>query len=450
MRQKPVRLRLPVPPHLFRRLLLHYYQQFFTGPDAPGTLTPRKLMRRLAEAGHEVHVIATDFNVYSEQTEPPEEHTFANGGRWVVHRLPSPRGLRRGLRARLNTYLGFAWPAWRFARQLPRPDVVLASIQPLFTGVVALRLARRWRSPFVLEIRDLWPDALVAKRALSSAQAWPLHRLANHLYRRAGRIVSLTPGIKAELRKKGVDGAKLDVFPNGYDPAMYDLPAGTRQRVRAELGWGNDFVAVFTGTHVEVTAVETIVRAAAVLRARPGIRFDLFGKGQRKPAAMRLAQELGLNNIHFNDPVPKGRIPGILAAADVALMTLFKSPLIDIYFENKLVDYLGAGKPILAAMDGMQGDIIRQHRAGWVVGSFDHAGLARLVTEAAGAPDALAEMGRNGQRLARASLLLADILARYTAVLEAAAAGQLTTIPPWEPFPTEAGNRKLRTEDEWS
>ena len=53
-------------------VIIHYYQQFFTGPDAPGTLTPRKLMRRLAQAGHKVHVVATDFNVYNEQSEPPE------------------------------------------------------------------------------------------------------------------------------------------------------------------------------------------------------------------------------------------------------------------------------------------------------------------------------------------------------------------------------------------
>jgi glycosyltransferase involved in cell wall biosynthesis len=415
-------------------VVIHYYQQFFTGPNAPGTLTPRKFLRRLADAGHTVHVVATDFNVYNEQTEPPEEYASPSGGRLVVHRLPSARGLRRGLRARLRTYVGFAWPAYRFARKLPRPDVVLGSIQPLFTGMVAQRLARRWRTPFLLEIRDLWPDALEAKNALSRWQAWPLHRIANHLYRSADRIVSLTPGIKSELLKKGLPQTKLDVFPNGFDPGMYDLPAGTREQVRAALGWDGQFVAVFTGTHVEVTAVETIVKAANLLRHRADIRFDLFGKGQSKPAAMKLAGSLGLANIHFHDPVPKNRIPGILAAADVALMTLFRSPLIDIYFENKLVDYLGAGKAILAAMDGMQGRLIATHKAGRVVGSFDHEGLAKLVAEAAAAPEQIRTMGANGRRLAAERLRLSDILDRYTRLLEAAAAGRAGQMPAWEPL----------------
>jgi len=410
-------------------VVIHYYQQFFTGPNAPGTLTPRKLMRRLAQAGHEVHVVTTDFNVYNEQTEPPEEERFSSGGRWTVHRIPSPRKLRRGLRARLNTYLGFTLPAYRFAKKLPKPAVIIGSIQPLFTGLVAQRLARHWRVPFLLEIRDLWPDALVAKNAISSWQAWPLHSLANFLYARADRIVSLTPGIKKELVKKGVSADKMDVFPNGFDPAMYLLPAGTRERVRAELGWQEKFVAVFTGTHVEVTAVETIVRASHLLRDRADIRFDLFGKGQRKPAAMRLAQELGLKNIFFHDPVPKNQIPGILAAADVALMTLFQSPLIDIYFENKLVDYMGAGKPILAAMDGMQGQLIEKNRAGRVVGSFDHEGLARLVAEAAAAPEALAELGRNGREFAGRQLLLENILDNYMKRIEDVAQGRAKEMP---------------------
>jgi glycosyltransferase involved in cell wall biosynthesis len=415
-------------------VIIHYYQQFFTGPDAPGTLTPRKFMRHLADQGHTVHVVATDFNVYNEQTEPPETYASPSGGLLEVHRVPSARGLRRGLRARLHTYVGFAWPAYWFGRRLPRPDVVLGSIQPLFTGMVAQRLARRWRTPFLLEIRDLWPDALEAKKAISAWQAWPLHRIANHLYRCADRIISLTPGIKSELLKKGVPQTKLDVFPNGFDPAMYDLPAGTREQVRAELGWNGQFVAVFTGTHVEVTAVETIVKTAERLKHRTDIRFDLFGKGQRKPAAMELAKRLGLANIHFHDPVPKNRIPGILAAADVALMTLFKSPLIDIYFENKLVDYMGAGKAILAAMDGMQGRLIATHKAGRVVGSFDHQGLAKLVEEAAVAPEQIRLMGANGYRLASDRLRLSDILDRYTRLLAAAAMGRAVQLPAWEPL----------------
>jgi glycosyltransferase involved in cell wall biosynthesis len=415
-------------------VIIHHFQQFFAGPNSPGTLTPRKLVRLLADRGHQVHVVAGDFNAYSEQEEPSEDQPSPGGGRMQVHRLPAARGMRRGLRARLETYLGYAFRARRFARTLPRPDVVVGSIQPLFTGWVARRQALRWGVPFLLEVRDLWPDALVVKGAITAWQAWPLHRLANRLYAGAGRVVSLTPGIKTVLVKKGLPPGKVDVLTNGFDPELYQLAPGSRDRVRAELGWQDRFVALFTGTHVEVTAVETIVRTAAALRERTDIRFDLFGQGQRKPAAMALAQELGLANIHFHDPVPKRRIPELLEAADVALMTLFKSPLIDIYFENKLLDYMGAGKPILAAMDGMQSELIRQFQTGRAVGSFDHEGLAGLVTEAAADYEPLRAMGANGRRLVQERFLMSDILNRYAIVIEAVAERRADKIPAWDPL----------------
>ena len=75
-------------------------------------------------------------------------------------------------------------------------------------------------------------------------------------------------------------------------------------------------------------------------------------------------------------------------------------------------------------MDGMQGDLIAKYRAGRVVGSFDHEGLARLVAEAAAAPADFAELGRNGREFARRQLLLEDILQRYQKRIEEVAQGR--------------------------
>jgi glycosyltransferase involved in cell wall biosynthesis len=413
---------------------VHFFQQFFTGPAAPGTLQPRELVKRLGAKGNRVEVIAGNLNAYNEQEEPPEELLFEGGGRVIVSRVMARKGFRGGLAARLQTYLGYSARAWSAARKLGRPDVVVGSIQPLFTGLVAIRHARKHSVPFLLEVRDLWPDALVAKGALSRWQAAPLEWMARLLYDGADRIVCLTPGLKVELLKKGVSPGKVDIFTNGLEPASYDLPPGTREEVRERLGWGQDFVAVYVGSHVEVTAIDVIVRAAAELRERQGIRIDLFGQGQRKAAAIALARDLGLRNIHFHDPVPKAEVPRILAAADAGLMTLFESPLIHIYFENKFVDYLGAALPIVAAMGGEQAELIRRHGLGRVTRAFDHAGLARLILEAASDLDGRRSAGERGRRFARERLFLPDIVERYSVRIEAVAAGAGSSLPPWDPF----------------
>ncbi len=412
-----------------------YVHQFFAGPEAPGPAQPRALVRRLAERGHAVDVVACDLNAYNEQTEPEEAWAAPGGGSVRVHRLPAPRNLRASLANRLKTYGRFAWAAYRHGRHLSRPDVVMASIQPLFGGFAAWRLARRWRKPFLLEIRDLWPDALVVKKAISQWQAAPLEAMARALYSGADRVVCLTPGLKTELLKKGMPGTRIDLFPNGYDESCFRLESGTRDRMRAELGWNGRFVAVYTGTHTEVTAIETIVRAAEVLKARRDIRIDLFGTGQTKPKAIALARELGLENIHFHDPVPKARVPAILAAADAGLMTLFRSPLIHIYFENKFIDYMGSRLPILASMDGVQADLIRRCGAGVVAPTFDPAALAAAIAEAADHPARCREMGEAGHRFISSRLVQRTILDRYAETLEAMGRGEIAARPTWDPFP---------------
>ena len=179
-----------------------YVHQFFAGPEAPGPAQPRALVRRLAERGHTVEVVACNLNAYNEQVEPEEFYDVSGGGSVRVHRLPVPRGLRTSLAHRLKTYGQFAWSAYRFGRRMVVPDVVMVSIQPLFGGVAAMRLARRWKRPFLLEIRDLWPDALLVRKAIARWQAMPLQAMARSLYFGADRVVCLTPGLKTEILSK--------------------------------------------------------------------------------------------------------------------------------------------------------------------------------------------------------------------------------------------------------
>ncbi len=411
-----------------------YIHQFYPGADAPGPEQPRQLVRTLAARGHSVDVIACDFNAYNEQDEIPENWVDPSGGSVRVHRLVSPRNLRASLRNRLATYVRFAWKAHRFGRRLAKPNVVMATIQPLFGGYAAYRLARRWRVPFLMELRDLWPDALVVKGAVKKYQAAPLEWLARKLYRGADRLVSLTPGIKLELIGKGISPDKIDLFPNGYRADAFKGAAENREAIREKYGWNGKFVGVYAGTHTEVTAVDVLVRAAQLLTDRTDIELNLFGSGQTKSAAIDLARSMGLTNIRFHDAVPKSTIPAILAGADVALMTLFKSPLIHIYFENKLIDYMGASKPILGAMDGLQRSLIEREKAGRVVSSLDHHALADLIRHAADHPQELVAMGQAGHRFITEHLTQEVILDRYARVLEAMAERRLSDVPVWDPL----------------
>lgn len=411
-----------------------YIHQFYAGPEAPGPAQPRELVRVLAQRGHRVDVLACDFNAYNEQDEPEESIHVPGGGAIRVHRIKTPRKIRHSLKNRLRSYITFAWRAYSLAGKMNRPDIVFATIQPLFAGYAGLRLARKYSRPFMLEMRDLWPDALVVKKAITPWQARPLQKMAHALYFGCDRMAVLTPGLKTEILKKGVPPQKVDLFPNGIKKPDSEPTEETRQAVRKQYGWSDQYVAVYTGTHTEVTAVDVFVRAAAALQDRTDIRIDLFGTGQTKPAAMALANELNLQNIHFHDPVPKSKIPEILAGADAALMSIFKSPLVHIYFENKLSDYMGAKRPILAALGGVQADLIEREKIGRCVPSLDGDGLAATIRDAADHPDQFNSMGEAGYQFVYKHLAQAVILNQYADTIEAVQRGESETLEAWDPL----------------
>ena len=415
-------------------LNIHYYMQFLPGEDSVGSRQPVTFAKLLARKGHRVSVLSTDYNLDDSQKEPSVHESVEGGGTLDILRIPSPRGGRGSNVARLWSYIVFMVRVAVVGLRLEKPDVIVGSIQPLFTGAAALSVAKVRRVPFVLEVRDLWPDALVVKGAMGRRTAAPLFWISHGLYRHADRIVSLTPGIKHELVGKGISPGKIDVCPNGFDPELYSKGHRDRQAVRETYGWGDDLVVIYTGSYTKVTAVEVLVRAANRVKDRAGIRFEFFGDGPTRATVEALSRELGAANITFHDPVPKVEVPGLLAGADVAMMSLFVSPLVHIYFENKFIDYMGAGKPILAAMGGEQAEIITKFGTGKVVPSFDDGGMAQMVRDAAEDFAPFAEMGRRGTQLVQDRLLLPTILDRYADIVERVATGGAGEIQAWEPL----------------
>ena len=413
---------------------IHYYMQYFPGENAVGAQQPATLARFMAQKGHEVTVISTDYNLDTGKAEEALVRKFPGGGCLEILRIYSPRGGRGRNFQRLFAYIYFMANAIWAGLHLSRPDVIISSIQPMFTGLAGSAVAIGKNVPFVLEVRDLWPDALIVKEAVSPLLAKPMFWITDFLYKISHRIISLTPGIKTELVKKNIHPEKIDVFPNGFDPNLFNIQEGTRKTVRRKYGWDNQFIAIYTGSYTTVTAVHVFVETARHLSSRKDIRFAFFGDGPTKTQVVNLARSLGLDNVTFYDPIPKKQVPEVLAAADVALIALFNSPLIHIYFENKFIDYMGAGKPILAAMGGEQARIIEQFGAGKVTAAFNSQGLACLIRDAADNPEKYRAMGQKGRQLVLSDLLLPEILKRYLGTVETIARNRHQKIRAWEPL----------------
>ena len=253
----------------------------------------------------------------------------------------------------------YAMGAIRAQRRMPRPDVVVGSSVHLAAVAAAWLIASVRRVPFVFEVRDLWPQALVDMGALEeNSFATRLFRGAERfLYRHAKVIIPLPPRAADYITPLGIPKEKIVYIPNGiadYDeriPHMNDSATELVAKI-TELRQAGHLVAGFVGSHVQANGVDTLVQAARVLRDRGvhDIEFIFVGDGLEKETSRQLASSHNLRNVLFWQSLPKRSIPAVLDALDV---TLFSLRDISVYRYglscNKLFDYLASGRPIVSA-----------------------------------------------------------------------------------------------------
>ncbi|MEV6692355.1 glycosyltransferase family 4 protein [Micromonospora sp. NPDC051196] len=313
---------------------------------------------------------------------------------------------------RVVNWASYAVTATAAGLRQPRPDVVYASSPHLLAGLSGWVVAALRRTPFVLEVRDLWPQVLADMGALSetSLPYRALAHLERFLYRQADRVVVMAPGVVEAIEAAGVAPERIAYIPNAADPEDF-LPSTDRHTLRSRYGFTRR-TAVYTGAHGPANGLDLLLDAA---RAVPEIDVVLVGSGVEKSRLQKAASDLG--NLRFLDPVPKTELPDLLHAADIGVhvladVELFRSAV----SPNKVFDYLAAGLPVVTNSPGVVGDLVMGANCGYVTLPDQLAhGLGQLVR--AGSDD-LTKMGASGRRWIRAhqsrtamSLALGQLLA---------------------------------------
>jgi glycosyltransferase involved in cell wall biosynthesis len=398
-----------------------FISQWFD-PEGGSAAIPGSMVRALEARGHQVEVV-TGFPNYPtgilQDGYRVRLHQVEQRGRTTVHRVALyPSHDRSAVRRMLN-FLSFMTSAatlgaW-FAR---RSKVALVYSTPATVGLAGVVLRTVFRRPFVLYIQDLWPDTLVATGMVPRRYERPATALLTHfcdlVYRRAGRIAVISPGMKHLLAERGVPGDKVVVVYNWVDEDIF-RPVPARLDPTA-------FTVMYAGNLGDVQGLDVLVRAVAGLTDLTDLRVVLVGDGVARESLSRLAHHLGVaDRVTFAGPRPIAEMADVMATADIQVVSLQDLPLFHATMPSKVQAILACGRPVVISAPGDSAELVRASGAGLVAAPGDVAALAETIRAAhALRGDRLEAMGRAGRDFYQRELSASVGAARMEAALEAA------------------------------
>jgi glycosyltransferase involved in cell wall biosynthesis len=374
---------------------------FVPEQNAPALRT-RDHCRRWAEDGHRVTVITTVPNFptgipqYGYRNKWRQEETI-DGIRVV--RVWSYLAPNEGVVRRALDFLSFAAMGYLAGRR-EKPDVIVATSPQLLTALAGHWLSRAKRVPWIFEVRDMWPDSVLAVDAMREGFGVRLlRRLEGFLYRSANRIVTISEALRDAIAAKGIDKDKIGVVYNGVDPHRMS-PRDKSPRLLQHFAFEGKFVIGYIGTHGMAQRLETVVKAAKMLEEHDDVRFLFVGDGARRTALIKLADRLKLSSIHFHGLVTSTTVVEYIALCDAIVVPLRKSALFEGALPSKIFEAAAMERPIILSAKGIAADLVREYDAGLVVEPEDAAVLADAVLALRGDPALAARLGQGGRVLA--------------------------------------------------
>ena len=386
-------------------------------PIGIGVITA-EFAQLMTERGHSV-TVATTFPHYPQYRWQRGRQVFAldHSGDVTIRRMWTPLPRRRTARWRIVYDTGFGVTALLNARRAPRPDAIIAVCPPVQTAFAAAWLARRWGVPSCLWVKDLPLDLAVEVGLLSTNSI--THRLGSVLekaaYGSCTEVVVLHERFAQAIARKGVARERIKSIPNWVTETR---PRMSLPRYRRMLGGADgDFVLLHAGNMGAKQGLDNILAAASILRSNRLIRFALMGDGPRRDSIMAEAGRRQLTDMVILPLQADSEVPYFYAAADALLLDQVAS-VVNSVVPMKLLSYMAAGKPIVAAVhpESVAAQIVKEADCGLLVPPGRPTALAEAARELSSNAN-LDRLGRNARQYMEKHFGRTHVISRWEELL---------------------------------
>lgn len=380
---------------------LLYICQHFSFPDRPGGTRAYDLATSFAKNGIDVTIITTS-NSMKEREEK---------GRWIyiecnglkIYAVKCPYAQTMSFKRRILSFVQFLFFATIKALKI-KCDLVLATSTPLTVGIPALVKKIASGTPYIFEVRDVWPEVPIKMGILKNKIVNSiLRKLEKTIYRNSVGIVPLSIGMKANILSRiNLKGKRIITIPNISEINRFSQISDSPE-ASFPFDPSNKKIVLYCGTIGRVNGIEYLVDLAKETQIYdPNIVYCIFGKGKELEKVLNKAKEKGILNktFFYGGEVSKEKLPNLYNIATVGSSFVIDNPILWDNSANKFFDTLAARRPIIINHEGWQADTIRQYECGYVlpaeITSVDAELFARFIQD----EDRIINCGKNAYELA--------------------------------------------------
>lgn len=382
-------------------IICHYYPPEIGAPSARIS----EMAKYWVKEGHEVQVV-TCFPNHPTGVIPEKyrglKYLREEADGITIHRSYVYATPNKGFIKKTTGHISFMFSSVLFClKKTGKADVVITSSPTFFSIFSGYYFSRRKNVPFILEIRDLWPAAIVELGVLKNKFIINLlERMEMFFYRKSNKLVMVTKAFKQNLIDRGIKEDKIEVVTNGYDEGLYYVQDRDNDLVRT-YNLENKFVVGYVGAHGISQALDKIICVAEQLKGDNDIQFVFIGEGADKEKLIKMVEEKGLSNVLFIDAQPKHMIPKFYGISDVCLIPLRNIELFKTFIPSKMFEILACGVPIVASVEGEAAEILRESGGAIVVPPEDVNAIKEAIIRIKTHPELKGEMGEKGLKFVK-------------------------------------------------
>lgn len=345
-----------------------YLHQYFKFPSERGSTRSYDLAVSFLKEGYKVVIISSS---KSERFKSKRWNIIQQDG-LEVHFIYSPFGTHLSYLKRTFIFFKFMWHA-TFRLLKINADIVLATSTPLTIGIPPM--IKRWvhKTPYVFEVRDVWPEAVIAIGAVKNKwmQRW-LYYQEKIIYTFASYIVPLSTDMQKSIIKRFPSFTqKTDtVIENISEISRFQSCDTKPSRIEKVIGMKPRFTILYAGTFGRVNGLSYLVDLAEqTLKLDPSLVYILIGAGGDKAKVTALAEQRNVlqKNLFILDPISKDELPAWYRSVNMGSSFVINIKELWANSANKFFDSLAAGKPVLINHQGWQASIIEKENLGYVL-----------------------------------------------------------------------------------